>query len=134
MWSATVIAAKQELQDVPRLSAGPGRRSPIHLNRSGFRHADPVSGKRRWNAGRCRCCPKCAEWCRQPAELPLLTHVEGQQDISAKLFCDRSNEGFRLRVLECDGKVGALRAKGLGASIGDRLFVGDANHEGFLAG
>ena len=64
---------------------------------------------------------------------PLGLQIERHEDRSFKFLGKRLDEFFRLVIPISHGQVGAEGAKGLGAAIGDRLIVGDAGDQRFLA-
>ena len=66
-------------------------------------------------------------------ELARNGHVERQEERRAELARERLDVVLRLLVEEGDGEVGAELAECPGAAIGDRLIVGDADHERLAA-
>ena len=66
-------------------------------------------------------------------ELALDLDVERHEDRRFELLGERLDVRLRLVVQVGDGELGAERAEGPGAAVGDRVLVGDADHEPFLA-
>jgi hypothetical protein len=65
--------------------------------------------------------------------LARLADVHRQEQLGVELVGERLDEPFGLLVEIGDRDVGAERAQPLGAAPGDRLVVGDADHEGLAA-
>ena len=66
-------------------------------------------------------------------ELALDLDVERQEDRRLELLGQRLDVGLGLVVQIGDGELGAERAERPGAALGDRVLVGDADHEALLA-
>ena len=66
-------------------------------------------------------------------QLALPLHVERREDRRLQLLCQRLDVGLGLVVEVRDCQVGAEFAKGAGTAVGDRVLVGDADHQRLLA-
>ena len=79
--------------------------------------------------------PTVADAVEDPARTGHLSRTSRGNTISASSVSaiGRTNDSA-LIALKGDREIGALRAKGFGTTIGDEVFIGDANDKRFLAG
>ena len=66
-------------------------------------------------------------------ELTLFADITRDNDGRPEIACEGLHVGLRLLVQVGDGQFRPEGAEHLGAAVGDRMLVGDAEHQGALA-